>query len=114
TRLLMHMPIEGHNMIYTDDLTGNFIELYSKRSLNVFKVNHKDVTLPENGFFVADGSWYAVKLEEYRHAMPQWSLSPPEYWTLISTVHGKKAGLYGEFDPKIYRIVPPPLKGDQK
>jgi 4-amino-4-deoxy-L-arabinose transferase-like glycosyltransferase len=114
TRLLMHMSVEEHNIIYTDDLTGNFIELYSKGTLNVFKVNHKTTALPVNGFLVADGSWYAVKLEEYRQAMPQWSLSPPEYWTLISTINGEKAGEYGEFDPKIYRIVPPPMERDPK
>jgi hypothetical protein len=106
TRYFLNMNLDDDDMIYTDDLTGNFIKLYSKGALSVKRVNFKEVPFPEKGFLVVDGSWYAVYLQEYRDGMPQWSLSPPENWELLYTIHDKKAGIYASFDPKIYRITP--------
>jgi hypothetical protein len=68
------------------------------------------VSFPRKGYLVVDGSWYAVFLQEYRNGMPQWSLNPPEHWPLLYTIHGKKAGIYASFDPKIYKISPDPNK----
>ena len=106
TRYFMNMNLDDDDIIYTDDMTGNFIKLYSKGTLSVKRVNFKEVPFPEKGFLVVDGSRYAVDLQEYRDGMPQWSLSPPENWKLLYTIHGKKAGIYANFEPKIYRITP--------
>jgi len=113
TRFLLPLKLGEDDVIYTDDLTGNFIELYSEEGLPIERVNFKKLNQPEKGFLVADGSWYAVKLPEYRASMPEWSLSPPSYWPLIYAVRGKEVGIYKEFDPKIYRILPQNLKGDK-
>jgi len=114
TKFLMNL--RDGDVIYTDTLTRNFIELYSKEGLNVKNVTFQKPkpSLPKKGILVADGSWYVIKLPQYRSSMPEWSLSPPQYWPLLHTVHGKKVEMYEEFDPKIYRILPQNLKGDQK
>ncbi|MBN2021062.1 MAG: glycosyltransferase family 39 protein [Sedimentisphaerales bacterium] len=106
TRFFMNMDLEDDEIIYTDNLTGNFLKLYSKGTLNIKRINFKEVVFPERGFLVADGSWYAIALPEYRNGMPEWSLAPPSYWPLLHTVCGKKVGIYGSFDPKIYKIEP--------
>jgi hypothetical protein len=117
TRFLSNLKLEDDDIIYTDDLSGNFITLYSKESLKVQTLNHfKKSTPPEKGILIKDGSWYAVMLPEYLSTsiMPAWYLAPPpSYWPLLYTVQGKKVEVYGKFDPKIYRILPQNLKGDK-
>jgi hypothetical protein len=81
--------------------------------MNIKRVNARRIAQPENGFLVADGSWYAVELPAYRDEMPYWSLFPPPHWRLLYTVRGKKIEGYGNFDPKIYRILPQNLKEDK-
>ncbi len=113
TKFLMNL--RDGDVIYTDTLTRNFIELYSKNSLRIRIVNYfPEPYPPEKGILVKDGSWYTILLPEYRERMPAWSLSPPAHWPLIHTVRGKKVETYGEFDPKIYRILPQNSKGEQK
>jgi hypothetical protein len=106
TSFFLNMALEDDDIIYTDDLTGNFIKLYSKGDMNIRRVNFKQIAQPEKGYLVVDGSWYAVMLPDYRNSMPGWSLSPPQHWPLLYTIHGEKVGIYGAFEPKIYRITP--------
>jgi hypothetical protein len=106
TRFLTNLELDDDDVVYTDDLTGNFIKLYSKGEMNVRRLNFKYTAFPQSGILVVDGSWYAVELPDYRNSMPQWSLTPPSNWPLIYTVRGNDVDIYGNFDPKIYRITP--------
>jgi hypothetical protein len=69
---------------------------------------------PQNGILIKDGSRAAVELTEYRATMPQWYLSPPEYWQLLTTIKGRNIDVYATFDPQIYRILPQNVKRDPK
>jgi hypothetical protein len=106
TRFLMNLQLDEDDTVYTDDLTGNFIKLYSKGEMNIRRLNFKDTAFPERGILVVNGSWYAVELPDYRNSMPQWSLNPPSNWRLLYTVRGNDVGIYGKFNPQIYRILP--------
>jgi 4-amino-4-deoxy-L-arabinose transferase-like glycosyltransferase len=115
-KFLTNLGLKSDDIIYTDFLSGDFVEVYSKGSLNIQKASIEDVNNfrmlnpPEKGFLVKDGSRAVFELSEYRSAMPEWYLSPPAHWPLLYTVHGKKVEVYEEFDPKIYRILPQDLK----
>ncbi|MEO0294170.1 MAG: glycosyltransferase family 39 protein [candidate division WOR-3 bacterium] len=108
TKVLLSLGIKKDEPIYTDDLTANFIELYSKESLFVTHLNNsKIIEPPERGIIIKNGSWYCLKLEEYRNTLPKWFLAPPEnHWELIHIVKGEKVWFYKDFDPEIYRILP--------
>ncbi|MFA5554640.1 MAG: glycosyltransferase family 39 protein [Phycisphaerae bacterium] len=105
-RFFTNLQLDEDEVIYTDDMTGNFLKLYSKGELTIRRVNHKKIDLPKSGYLVLDGSWYAVFLPEYRAQMPEWSLNPPPIGELLYTVHGKDICMYGHFNPKIYKILP--------
>jgi hypothetical protein len=106
TRFLMNLQLDDGDIVYTDDLTGNFIKLYSKGDMNIRRLNFKHTPFPEKGILVVDGSSYAAELPDYRASMPQWGVNPPPNWPLLYTVRGNDVDVYGRFDPKIYRIVP--------
>jgi len=108
TKILLDLQLKEGEVIYTDDLTANFIEIYSKESLTIKKLNHSGMANPpEKGILVVDGSWYIAKLDDYRKAIPAWFLAPPlPQWQLLYTICGKNIWHYKEFDPKIYRILP--------
>ena len=108
TKILMDLQSKEDEIIFTDDLTANFIEIYSKDNLKIRKLNHSGITnSPEEGILVVDGSWYIVKLDEYRSTIPKWALAPPpSKWQLLYTIRGKNVWDYKDFDPKIYRISP--------
>ncbi len=108
TKVLLDLQLKEDDVIYTDDLTANFIAVYSKESLKIKNLNHSGMTIPpEKGILVVDGSWYIVKLADYRKAIPAWFLAPPPpHWQLLYTIPGKNIWYYKEFDPKIYRVLP--------
>jgi hypothetical protein len=106
TELLTNLQLDDDDTVYTDDLTGNFIKLYSKGEMNIRRLNFKYTAFPEKGILIVNGSWYAVELPDYRNSMPQWSLNPPTNWQLLYTVRGNDVDVYGKFDPQIYRILP--------
>jgi hypothetical protein len=104
---LLPLKLGEDDMIYTDEQTGDFIELYSKESLNIQRVNDfKNLNLPKKGFLVKDGSRAVLERPEYRSSLPEWCLSPPPHWPLLYTVRGRKFEIYEEFDPEIYKILP--------
>jgi hypothetical protein len=108
TKFILSLKLKESEMVYTDDLTANFIELYSKGSLKVRKLNYSKISNPpEEGILVVDGSWYIVKLDDYRKTIPAWFLNPPpDRWQLLYTVPGQNIWFYEEFNPKIYRVLP--------
>jgi len=108
TRFLSSLELKSDDIIYTDGLTANFVEIYTKGNLIIQRANNFQIpNLPEKGFLVADGSKYIFQQPEYRRALPQWFLDPPPaHWPLLYTVRGKNIGIYKDFDPKIYRILP--------
>ena len=105
---LLTLNLKEDDIVYADDLTANFVEIYSKGNLKIQRTNHfKQQNPPTKGVFIDDGSWYFVRLPDYRKTTPKWCQSPPlVYWPLIHTVHGKNIGVYANFDPKIYWILP--------
>jgi hypothetical protein len=119
-RFLLKPDLKSDEIVYTDFLSGDFIEIYAKGKLTVKKANIQgpniftNMPAPEKGILIKDGSRAAVELTEFRATMPQWYLSPPNYWQLLATVTGRNIDVYGTFDPLIYKILPPDMKGDQK
>ena len=127
---LLKLDLKKDDIVYTDFLSGSFIEIYAKGRLSVKKANIKgpdiftDMPEPQKGILIRDGSRAVVELTEFRATMPQWYLSPPEYWPLLTTIKGQNSDVYKTFDPQIYRILPrnmtrseaesPLRKGDQK
>ena len=107
TKFLLNSELRDDDIIYADDLTANFIEVYSKGTLKIQRTNHfKMSSPPANGIFIKDGSRYLFELPEYRAAMPEWFHSAPAAdWPLLYTVRGRNIGIYKDFDPKIYRIL---------
>jgi len=108
TKFLMNLELKDNDIIYTDNLTENFIEIYSKGRLKFPERFDKFImpNPPGKGIIVADVSWYVFLLPEYRIKLPGWYLNPPAHWQLLYTVYGKDVGMYKDFDPKIYRILP--------
>jgi hypothetical protein len=118
-KYLLKLDLKSDYIIYTDFHTGDFIEIYGKGKLTVLKANIQganiftDMPEPTKGILVKDGSRASIELTGYRGTMPQWYLSPPEYWPLLYTVTGRNIDIYAEFDPKIYKILPHNSKGDE-
>jgi hypothetical protein len=108
TKILLDLKLKKDDVIYTDDLTANFIKVYSKDNLTIKNLNHSGMNNPpEEGIVIVDGSWYVAKLDDYRMTIPAWFSAPiPPQWQLLYTVPGKNIGDYKDFDPKIYRIIP--------
>jgi len=92
---------------YMDETSAQFVELFSKSQLNIKCVEgYLDRFPPETGYLVVDGSRGIVENSEYRSAMPSWYLSPLDKWELLHVVKGKEdTEVFGNFDPKIYRIT---------
>ena len=107
-KILLDLQLKETNVIYTDDLTANFVELYSGNKLTIQKLNHSGIfNPPKEGILVFDGSCYIVQLEDYRDTIPAWFFDPPKNrLQLICTVPGKNISYYKDYDPKIYRILP--------
>jgi hypothetical protein len=118
-KLLLQLDLKSDDIVYTDFLTGDFVEIYAKGRLTIRKANLQGeniftkMPVPEKGILVQDGSRAVIELSAYRRTMPQWYLSPPQYWPLLYTVTGRNIDVYAEFDPKIYKILPRNLKGDE-
>jgi hypothetical protein len=108
TKFILNLKLKEGELIYTDDMTANFIRLYSKERLTVEKLNYSKISNPPaEGIIVVDGSWYTVKLDDYRNTTPPWfSAPPPPDWQLLYTVRGENIWYYKEYDPKIYRVLP--------
>jgi hypothetical protein len=129
-RFLLKLDLKRDDIIYTDFLNGDYIEIYTKGKLTILrpKLREKnifaDMPEPQNGILIKEGSRAAVELKEYLSTMPQWYLSPPNHWQLLMTIKGTKTDVYESFDPQIYKILPqtitrskaesPLQKGDQK
>ena len=103
-----NLELQHDDIIYTDDLTANFVEIYSKGNLSIQRLNNFQVlNPPKKGFLVAYGSRYIIEQPGYRRALPEWFLyPPPAHWPLLYTIRGKQVGVYQVFDPKIYKILP--------
>ena len=103
----MNLELEDDDIICIDNYSGDFVEVYSKNSLNIQKVNDSmNLIPPKKGILVKNGSRDIFELPKYHRTMPKWYSSPPAHWPLIYTVRGKKVGIYGKFNPKIYKILP--------
>jgi hypothetical protein len=119
-KYFLKLDLKSDDIIYTDFITGDFIEIYGKGKLTVLKANIQGSNIftnmpePQKGILIKDGSRAAVELTEFRSTMPKWYLSPPEYWQLLTTIKGQNSDVYETFDPQIYRILPQNMKGDQK
>lgn len=118
-QLLLQLDLKSDDIVYTDFLSGDFIEIYAKGRLTIKKANiigpniFTEMPEPQKGILIQDGSRAAIELTWFRETMPQWYLSPPEHWELLTTVTGKNIDVYKAFDPKIYKILPQNLKGDK-
>jgi hypothetical protein len=119
-RYLLKLDLKRNDTVYTDFLSGDYLEIYTKGKLTILRPKLQennfftDMPEPQNGILVKDGSRAAVELTEYRSTMPQWYLSPPKYWQLLTTIKCTNCDVYGTFDPQIYKILPPNMKGDPK
>jgi hypothetical protein len=109
---LMSLDLKNDDIIYTNGHTGDYVEIFSKGRLNIQKVENieEPAKVPQKGILVTESSRDIVELPEYVETLPEWYLFPPSHWPLIHVVSGKKIGVYKEFDPKIYRILPKVIK----
>ncbi|MFA5554639.1 MAG: hypothetical protein WCZ89_01130 [Phycisphaerae bacterium] len=116
--ILLDLKLEKDEIVYTDFLSGDFIEVYTKEKVKFLmgtitdKNVMTDMPEPQRGILLYNGSRAAFELEPFRNTMPQWYLNPPEHWEIIAVVRGRDMDIYQNFDPVIYRILPDESKGD--
>lgn len=105
-----HMPI------YMDGYTSLFVDIYSSETVNIKRIeNLTELTPPQEGLVIIDGSLFVVNNKDYRKKMPPWYFDPPDNWILLGTVKNKPTNsIYDSYDPKIYYIPKPKDTADGK
>lgn len=117
-QILLDLKLEEDDIVYTDFLSGDFIEVYTKEKVKFLRgtISDKnsltDMPEPQRGILLYNSSRAAFELQPFRSTMPQWYLNPPKHWQLLAVVRGSDIDVYQTFDPVIYRILPDEPKGD--